>query len=143
MKNSIQTTIFFIAAFALSTGAIGQKVYRCGSSYSQIPCADGVAVEAQDPRSKIQKSQADAATKNDAAMANAMEKTRLNQEADALKNSKPVVGKPPPKPVGPAASPAEPDNGAKKAAAKHKKEPEYFTAQVAAEKKKKPVSAPQ
>lgn len=68
----------------MSTRAWSQKVYRCGASYSQLACADAVAVEAADPRSPAQKSQADKAIVRDAALADSLEKDRLHREAQAL-----------------------------------------------------------
>ena len=62
MTKSNFGAIFLIAACALSTAAWGQKVYRCGSSYSQIPCNGAVTIETQDARSKTQKTQSDQAT---------------------------------------------------------------------------------
>ena len=81
MKPSSLRAIFYIALCALSTGATGQNVYKCGNAYSQKPCTDAVVVDVQDSRTPVQKAESDALIKRDAAAANAMEKTRLKEEA--------------------------------------------------------------
>jgi len=75
--------LVLIAAWAISTGTMAQKIYKCGASYSQIPCPDGVAMDASDARTKAQKSEADKSTKNQAKQAQALEKERLTDEARA------------------------------------------------------------
>lgn len=123
---------FFIAVCTLSTGALAQKtIYRCGATYSQIPCAGGVSVEANDTRSKTDKNEADNATKRNIQQAREMEKTRLKDEKDALASGKLATKSDAKLQDKPAKEPHE----AKKP--KHKKkEPEFFTAKAAAEKKK-------
>ncbi len=63
--------------------AFAQTVYRCGSSYSQVPCPAGTAIEVDDARSAGQQKQTRTAAKRDAKLADDMEKTRLKQEAMA------------------------------------------------------------
>lgn len=82
MNRSLSLATLFIAAYSISTGAIGQSgVYRCGNSYSQKPCTDAVVVDVQDTRTAEQKKQADATIRRDTATANTMEQERLAQEA--------------------------------------------------------------
>ena len=130
--------LFFIAAWAGSTWAIGTNVYKCGSTYSQTPCEGAVAVQVNDARSKEQKSQSDAAIVQQGKVANAMEKARLKEEAQARTQSKPQksTAKPASK------APTEPKNdtltaGTAKKSKGKKKEPEFFTAKEAAPEKKK------
>ncbi len=132
MKKLLPIATLFIAACAISTGALAQKtIYRCGATYSQIPCAGGVAVEANDTRSKTDKNEADNATKHDMQQAREMEKTRLKEEKDALAAGQLAVKSA----EKPQAKPAKDPHDAKKL--KHKKkEPEFFTAKAAPEKKK-------
>ncbi len=121
----------------MSAGVWGQKVYKCGNSYSQIPCAGGVTVDADDARSTAQKAAADQQTLRDARAADTLEKTRLKQEALALAQSK-AAAKAKEKSrekSASAKSKAESDEDAKKKARAKKKEPEFFTARTAAEKK--------
>jgi hypothetical protein len=40
------STIFLIALLVLSTEVVAQKIYKCGTTYSQQACPDGVIVPA-------------------------------------------------------------------------------------------------
>lgn len=117
--------IFFIATGAVFTSAQAQNIYRCGDSYSQSPCPGGVAVDASDSRTKVQKAQAEADTQRDRQAANALEKERLKQEAAA------TPGTPKADTTKVSTAAAAPHQSSKK---KHK-EPAYFTARAAADKK--------
>lgn len=83
MKSVSFFAIILIAASSLSIGAAAQNVYKCGTAYSQQPCPGGSAVAAGDARSAEQKSQSTGAAKRDGKLADAMEKDRLKQEAQA------------------------------------------------------------
>lgn len=83
MKAKLYLAIFFIAASALSTSATAQKVYRCGSSYSQTPCPDAIVVNVDDARSSTQKDESDTRVQHEAAAADAMEKKRVHEETQA------------------------------------------------------------
>ena len=151
MTKANLSAIFLIAACAISTGAWGQKVYRCGSSYSQIPCNGAVTVETQDARSKTQKIQSDQATVRDLATANSMEKDRKQEEAKtiaqsnaALKAGQAPESKAKPKAKSKTMAKAQPQAkddpsadkpGASKKKASKKDAPEFFTAQGEAPKK--------
>lgn len=80
MLGRFLTSTIFIAFYAFSSGAYAQKTFKCGNTYSQTPCADGVAVDTQDNRTKEQKNQADASTARTADAAAALEKERLARE---------------------------------------------------------------
>ena len=104
---------------ALAVQAQAQTVYRCGESYSNSPCAGATLVATDDARSAAQRAQADAASRRDARLADALEKERLTQEAKA------------PAPIILATAPTgtTAQSGADKSAAKGKlKKPEQFTA---------------
>ena len=131
MMKILSIATFFIAAYAVSTGATAQKVYRCGDTYSQAPCEGAAAVEVDDSRSKSDKIAADKASQRDLKQANAMEKARLKQEKEALKTN-PAHQKDTSKPDRKAESP-----GQTQKKSKDKKEPEFFTAKGAAVEKKK------
>lgn len=126
---ALSIAIFLVAACAVSTGAWGQKVYRCGASYSQTPCPDAVALDAEDARSKAQKAQADLATARDVKTANTLEQTRLKAEEEARSQSVTKGGK-----SSTIKSKTKTDTSAPKKA-KKKKEPEFFTAKAASDKK--------
>ena len=147
MKKSQAIATILIAACAVSTGAWGQNVYRCGTTYSQIPCNGAVTVKVDDTRSPQQKIQTDKAIARDMANANALDKARLKEEAQAqkpspsgTKSSKAKTPKSRTKPKSgnqlidskvPTAS-----DKAKQTKGKKKKDAEFFTAKVAAEEKK-------
>lgn len=142
LQNHFLFATFFIAGYALSTGATAQNVYRCGNSYSQTPCPDAVVVDVEDTRSTSQKKDSDTRVRHDAATADALEKKRLQEEAQALAgdNKPPAHAKkdtrtrnaPPPTSAADAPGSADKDN--KKSGTK-KKEPAFFTARVVTEKK--------
>lgn len=121
--------LVFIAACALSTGASAQKIYKCGATYSQVPCPDGVAIQADDARTPAQKAAADKVARAEATQAKQLEKARLKDDAQAEAASK--AAKPETKA---AKAPKKEDSTPKK---KKGKEPEYFTAKNTAEPKKK------
>ncbi len=77
--------LIFIAMCAAFFPATAQTVYRCGSTYSQVPCPGAVAVDTRDVRTQQQKSEKDKANERNAAVASAMEKKRLKEEAQAEK----------------------------------------------------------
>lgn len=63
------------------TAAPAQTVYRCGNSYSQTTCPNAVALDVADPRTAAQREEASAAAARDAQTGNALEKSRLAEEA--------------------------------------------------------------
>lgn len=134
LQNPLLSTLFLIAACAVSTGAWGQKVYRCGATYSQTPCQDAVTIDADDARSQAQKTQADQSTARDIKTANTLEQARLKEEETAAARSQRVT-------QGHKSSTAK--SKAKTVAtaqkkSKKKKDPEFFTATAASEKKTVP-----
>ena len=87
MRVARLETLVLIAAGLLSTGVGAQTVYKCGNTYSQLPCPDATVINA-DQRTRAQKAQADQATARDARAATAMENARLQQEkADLAANT--------------------------------------------------------
>lgn len=81
--TSHRFAILLIASCAICTSAGGQNVYKCGNSYSQLPCPDGQSIKVDDSRTAEQKAAADRTLAHDVARANAMETSRLKAEADA------------------------------------------------------------
>lgn len=131
MRSFIFNAIFLIASSALSTGATAQKTYKCGNTYSQAPCPGGIVIEATDPRTPAQKTQADLATGRNARTAEAMEQARLQQEKRDLAANTVTLS--------PTAAPARPATARTTSTTqvkKKKKQPDYFTAQAPGEKKK-------
>ena len=148
MNHISWNTIILIAIGLVSTGASGQNVYRCGSSYSQKPCPDAVVLDVDDARSKAQKAEADAKTRRETAQVTAIEKARLKEDAQqraaqtnqaaadhkkSASNAKKSAG------PSDAADVSGPRAKAGKSASKTqrmKKEPEYFVARAPADKTK-------
>ena len=64
----------------LETQAV-QPVYRCGSTYSQVPCPEGRIVDATDPRSAGQRAEARRMAALERQQAAQMERERREQEA--------------------------------------------------------------
>ena len=60
--------------------AAAQKVYRCGSVYSQTPCKGAITVDVNDSRTPEQKQEADQAIERDAETARSMEAERIKKE---------------------------------------------------------------
>ena len=63
--------------------AAAQKIYRCGPDanvYSQQPCADGKALDVNDPRTATQQREARSAAAQDAKRAEAMQREREQAE---------------------------------------------------------------
>ena len=77
MKLAAVALMFCFAAGA----AQGQDVYRCGSAYSQTPCAQGRIVEADDSRSDAQRAEAARVAASERRLATEMRRDRLAEEA--------------------------------------------------------------
>ena len=125
-------TAIFIAASLVAIAANAQQVYRCGNTYSQQPCDGGAVVKVDDARAPGAAAAQAAETKREQKAADAMEKSRLREEAKAAPASVMQHTKQEP-PAGKKAQP-EPKKDAKKQA----KKPDYFTAVTP----KKPGEAP-
>lgn len=143
MKKAAILATVLIAVCALSTGAWGQNVYRCGNTYSQIPCNGAVGMEVHDARTSQQKAQANKIIARDVVSANAQEMARLKEEAltqeprpSASKSSKTKTSKSRTKPKSDAQT-ADTKVPTASDKAKKKKDAEFFTAKVVAEPKKK------
>ncbi len=128
MRHPPLNALVLMVLYVCSTGAGAQQVYKCGGSYSQTPCPEGVVIDATDARTKAQKTQTDLATERAERIAAAMEKARLQQEKANRATPTPKVK---------AKTAASANNSrASQAKKKRKKESEYFTAQTPGQKKK-------
>lgn len=137
MSRLTLLAIILIALYSFLTRAEAQNAYRCGNSYSQTPCPGGVPVDADDSRSKAQKAQSESVIKRDARAADAMEKTRLQQEKAQRRAALKATDKPADKSTTAQATPGKATHSTKKEA----KHPEYFTAAAPGDKKKKKSEA--
>lgn len=95
MHHPKLNTIILIATLSLATGAEAQKIYKCGNSYSQIACPDGVILPAVAAPETARKSEVDRATRRDALTADRMEKSRLQQEKRDLAANTPSIKREP------------------------------------------------
>ncbi len=126
--NSFAFKVSVLIALGISSGTVGaQKIYKCGDSYSQTPCPDGQVIDASDTRTAQQKAQADLATRRDAKAAAAMEQERLAQEKKG-RAAKPLPAK--------SKKLVSSEKADGKQVKKKKRQPEFFTAQVAGSKVK-------
>ena len=75
----------WIVALGLTLLALGaqaaQPVYRCGSTYSQVPCPQGRVVDATDPRTAAQRAEARRIAALERSQAVQMERDRRGEEA--------------------------------------------------------------
>jgi hypothetical protein len=106
-----------------------QPVYRCGNTYSQLPCAQAIVVTVDDGRTSAQKTQADVATAQAARLADRMERDRLASERRAA-TAKVIGAAGQGKAQAPTrATPPATKSATGKGAAKNKAAaPDYFTA---------------
>ena len=108
--------IFIIALLSLSTWVSAQNIYKCGTTYSQQACPDGVIIPTTPAPDTTQKTEADQATRREALTADRMEKSRLQQEKKDLAANTPDI-----KPEGRAVT-AKATSSGKKNTTKGKKE---------------------
>jgi hypothetical protein len=73
-----QTAFLTIAATTLFNWAFAQIVYKCGATYSQLPCPDAQTLHINDERSAEQQQQTRQATRRDQQLAEQLTKTRTH-----------------------------------------------------------------
>lgn len=139
MNKHPSIALLFVAILIVTTGAKGQNVYRCGNSYSQKPCTDGVVIDVQDTRTPAQKADSDALAKRRRRQRQIRwkkhglkEESRQRAEpAKTAGTTKNGSSKARGESSDSAAMPAS-KNGAKTAKKPHQKEkePQYFTARA-------------
>ena len=88
MKCFQHLVVAGLTSAALLHTAHAQQVYRCGNSYSQIPCAGAVTVPAEDSRSAAQRAAAQENLKRDKTLAKELETSRRKDEAELLAREK-------------------------------------------------------
>lgn len=128
-KTSIQAVVM-IAGLVMSMGMQAQAIYRCGNSYSQIPCPGAEPLSLNDARQPEQKKQSDAVVERDTRTANAMEQTRIAEEKRLLGSQKSIIAASPDKAISSTEkTPVTTTLTPKRPQVKHKK-PEGFIAEV-------------
>ena len=80
MIKPVHSAALLLAMSAVWLPAQAQNVYRCGESYSNVPCPGAKVVPTEDARSPAQRAQTEAATRRDARSAQVMETERLKEE---------------------------------------------------------------
>jgi hypothetical protein len=81
---------FLICGLALAFASAqlsAQTVYRCGNEYRDTPCPNAIALDPRDSRTPAQSAQAERQAAQDAALAQQMEKSRLQAEAQAQRDA--------------------------------------------------------
>jgi len=73
--------LLFVFVLFITAPNAHAAVYRCGANYQDTPCAGGIAIQAEDPRSPQQQAETARAVQKDAAVAEAMKMQRIQQEA--------------------------------------------------------------
>jgi hypothetical protein len=125
-----QIALLLIAGCAISTQATAQKVYKCGNSYSHIPCQGADTLVPADTRTADQRADALRAQKMQSREADSLEKIRLKDEANTrtadAANRKMAEKQ---------AKAAQKDETDRAKPHKKSKEPEFFTARKAADAK--------
>lgn len=103
MNSQLFNAVVLVALATVSAASGAQAVYKCGNSYSQERCADGIAVDPRDQRTGDQKKQADDSMQANEKVVKKLAAERAVNEAQAraaARNSTPgVVEAPKPAPV--------------------------------------------
>lgn len=73
--------LILIAIGPCSHWARAEKVYKCGTTYSQTPCPGSSTLEVDDTRSPTEKKRMDAQTRRDTELGRDMQQSRLANEA--------------------------------------------------------------
>jgi hypothetical protein len=123
-------------------GVQAQTVYRCGPDgrvYSQTPCPQGRAVDVSDKRSDEQRAIAQARTRDDQVLGDALERERLDREAGKPATAGKIDGRP--APPEPAAIPSKAPKKKKSSKAKQKGEHRSDDFKAVTPPKKKPRRA--
>jgi Tfp pilus assembly protein PilO len=145
-KNGIQA-FFMVAGLAFSTVLQAQGIYRCGNSYSQVPCPGAESLQLNDSRQPEQKQQTEAAASQAARLAKTMEQARIAEEKRLFAEHRSLPSSPPGKPTTATVSTGSSTTTLtpKRVQPKHKK-PDAFIAEVPGSEKpvvkKKPTPQP-
>ncbi|WP_296490144.1 hypothetical protein [Rhodoferax sp.] len=84
MRKFCLPVLFLIVGVAFTWRVQAQPIYRCGNTYSQLPCPGALPMDLSDARQPEQKTQTQAAALTDARLAKTMEQDRLAEEKRLL-----------------------------------------------------------
>jgi hypothetical protein len=87
IKHLFQTS-FIVAISAISVWAGAENIYKCGTSYSQTPCAGGQVLSVDDQRTPVQQQSTKKAVNNTQKMAEKLKKQRLALEKQAADDAR-------------------------------------------------------
>lgn len=91
--RSLPLSLMLLVGLAAGgTAAAQERVYRCGSSYSQQPCTAGVAVEVDDTRSTDQRHAALRVVARDQQMAELLARERRQRESASSRQGAAHIG---------------------------------------------------
>ena len=90
MKRLALILIAVCAAFTVEH-AQAQAIYRCGQTYSQVPCPDGRIIDSSDPRTAAQRAEAKRVAIKERQLAAKLEKERRAQAAEAAASAQPAA----------------------------------------------------
>jgi hypothetical protein len=125
MSHLARCCLLALACGAGVASASEAKVYRCGQTYQQAPCAPGTAgqaIDADDPRSTEQRQDARAAAAADKRQARTLVAERRQREKETRPQQAPmIIGQRPPEPAAGASAPGTDKPQSKK---RKKKAPE-------------------
>lgn len=94
-RRAFSVSLICLAGLAAGAAATAQdRIYRCGSSYSQQPCAAGVTVEADDTRSDAQRHAALRVVARDQHLAELMARERRQRESASSRQGAAHIGSP-------------------------------------------------
>jgi hypothetical protein len=108
MNRPVSAAVMTCTLLLAAVPAVAQKIYRCGPDanvYSQQPCADGKALDVNDPRTATQQREARSAAAQDAKRAAAMQREREQAERAQKPAAAGSLQAPAPQPVAKVASP--------------------------------------
>lgn len=125
----------------VGAGSQAQTIYRCGNEYTRIPCPQGKAVEATDPRTGAQRAEAMRVAADERRRAAEMRRERLADQA-ALKPASAASLSAAPAPPAKPASAAERRPSKKKRAVSKPASSAPFTAADPASRKRGKRSTP-
>lgn len=112
MRSIANTALMLCCAIGTAAAAESPTIYRCGNGqYSAQPCAGGVAVDAADERTAMQRQQAEDAARREAALATRLAAERRERERQATPSRAGSLS---------AAAPAPPASASRKRKPRHK-----------------------
>ena len=83
MRPGRRVSLALCLALGVPFASAQPAVYRCGQSYQQAPCAQGLPVAVDDARSESQRREAQAAARDEARLGTLLERERMARERQA------------------------------------------------------------